>query len=67
MMYTISNIIYNKCNCVKGKDGGTMSEKSQGDPNSQAGNKIPLPDEFSELGSLDPNVDQNLSRLSGTV
>ncbi len=44
-----------------------MSEKSQGDSNSQAGSKIPLPDEFSELGSLDPNVDQNLLRLSGTV
>ena len=25
------------------------------------------PGEFSELGSLDPNVDQTLMRLSGTV
>lgn len=43
-----------------------MSEKSQGDFESQGG-KVALPEEFSELGSLDPNVDQNLLRLSGTV
>ena len=40
-----------KCECMEGKTG-------QEDLH---------PGEFSELGSLDPNVDQTLMRLSGTV
>ncbi|HWR45025.1 hypothetical protein [Sporomusa sp.] len=44
-----------------------MSEKLQGVLDTKPGKEILHPGEFSELGSLDPNVDQNLLRLSGTV
>ncbi|HWR08761.1 hypothetical protein [Sporomusa sp.] len=44
-----------------------MSEKLQGVLETNPDTEILQPMEFSELGSLDPNVDQNLLRLSGTV
>ena len=44
-----------------------MSEKLQGALENNQGKETLHPGEFSELGSLDPNVDQNLMRLSGTV
>ncbi|MDF2569299.1 MAG: hypothetical protein K0R55_903 [Sporomusa sp.] len=44
-----------------------MSEKLQGNLENKPGKEILHPGDFNELGSLDPNVDQNLMRLSGTV
>lgn len=44
-----------------------MAEKKQGAIENRPGKEELHQGEFSELGSLDPNVDQTLMRLSGTV
>lgn len=44
-----------------------MLEKNREHVESKPGKEDLHPGEFSELGSLDPNVDQTLMRLSGTV
>ncbi|WP_371376371.1 hypothetical protein [Sporomusa aerivorans] len=44
-----------------------MPEKVQGIVEPKPGKENIHPGDFNELGSLDPDVDQNLIRLSGAV
>ena len=44
-----------------------MEEKKQVSAESNSVKENKHPGEFSDLGSLDPNIDQTLMRLSGNV